>query len=203
MKEFTIPMALLDLLPVLFFFLGTYRITKDLRHRMNVLTGILCFGGLILVTAAGFLKALYKLLYAAGAGDFTWMSEQFFTSQALGFFLLGLGLCCVILKKQKRAELRALLPIPVMGLVAIMVVGVAAMDASLCFLATKLKKRNALVCFILSFFFTLGMGYLSSKNFTSAAMNWIAQCVNIAGQFLLMAGCVILHKAGAARYGKS
>ena len=200
MKEFTIPMALVDLLPVLFFFAGSYRIARDLRRRMNVFTGILCFGGLFLSTAAGVLKALYKLLYAAGAGDFGWMSPQFFPNQAFGFLLLGAGFTLVVLKKEKKPEFLSV--IPVMALVAIMIVGLGAMDASLCFLASKLKKRNALVLFIISFFLVLGMGYLSSKDFTSASMNWIAQGVNVAGQFLFMAGCVILHKAGAAMFGR-
>ncbi len=200
MKEFTIPMALVDLLPVLFFFAGSYRIARDLRRRMNVFTGILCFGGLFLSTAAGVLKALYKLLCAAGAGDFGWMSAQFFPNQAFGFLLLGAGFTLVVLKKEKKPEFLSV--IPVMVLVAVMIVGLGAMDASLCFLASKLKKRNALVLFIISFFLVLGMGYLSSKDFTSASMNWIAQGVNCAGQFLFMAGCVILHKAGAAMYGR-
>lgn len=83
-----------------------------------------------------------------------------------------------------------------MFLVGIMIFGLAAMDAGLCYIANKMKKRNALVCFILSFFLILMMGYLSSKDFDKAYMNWIAQCINILGQSLLYAGTVILHKAG-------
>ena len=85
-----------------------------------------------------------------------------------------------------------------MALVGIMVIGLGAMDASLAFLASRLKKRSALVCFIVSFFLCLGMGYLSSKDFTQASMNWIAQGVNLAGQLLLYIGCRLLHDAGLA-----
>ena len=83
-----------------------------------------------------------------------------------------------------------------MALVGIMVAGLAALDASLCFLAAKLKKRSALVLFIVSFFLCLGMGYLSSKNFEKASMNWIAEGINAVGQLAFLAGCEILHEAG-------
>ena len=77
-----------------------------------------------------------------------------------------------------------------------MVVGVGALDAGLCFLANRMKKRNALICFIVSFFLSMTMGYLSSKDFDGAFMNWLAQGINILGEGLLYAGVRILHKAG-------
>jgi len=45
----------------------------------------------------------------------------------------------------------------------------------------------------------LGMGYLSSKSFEKASMNWIAEGINAAGQLSFLAGCRILHKAGLGR----
>ena len=93
-------------------------------------------------------------------------------------------------------KLYSFVPIPVMALVGIMVAGLAALDASLCYLAAKLKKHSALILFIVSFFLCLGMGYLSSRNFEKSSMNWIAEGVNAAGQFAFLAGCRILHKAG-------
>ena len=82
-----------------------------------------------------------------------------------------------------------------MALVGIMVIGLGAMDASLCFLANKAKKRTALICFIVSFFLCLGMGYLSSKDFDQAFMNWLAQGINICGQGLLYLGCRTLFQS--------
>ena len=40
---------------------------------------------------AGFLKALYKLLYALGVCDFQPLTQRFFPVQALGFLLAGCG----------------------------------------------------------------------------------------------------------------
>ena len=152
------------------------------------------------------------------------MSRQFFYNQAFGFLLAGVGLTLAVTRLDSRAggstgggsdsggsgsdsdgvgsgssgsgKLYSIVPIPVMALVGIMVAGLAALDASLCFLAAKLKKRSALVLFIVSFFLCLGMGYLSSKNFEKASMNWIAEGVNAVGQLAFLAGCEILHEAG-------
>ena len=53
-----------------------------------------------------------------------------------------------------------------------------------------------MVLFILSFICSLGMGYLSSQDFTQTSMNWIAECVNIVGQGSLLASVLVLRKAG-------
>lgn len=194
MNSFTVPMALVDYIPVILFLLGTTIIAKDLKHRISSISWWLFTIGIVMVTAAGALKATYKLLCALNIADVTWMTKQFFSNQAIGFLLAGIGLTIGVTSlKGKTFAL-----IPTMALVGIMVIGLGAMDASLAFLASRLKKRSALVCFIVSFFLCLGMGYLSSKDFTQASMNWIAQGVNLAGQLLLYIGCRQLHDAGLA-----
>ena len=157
-----------------------------------------------MVCAAGLLKALYKLVCSLGLGDPAWMSGQFFYNQAFGFLLAGLGLTLVVTLPGRSGSSRgqkkvfSFLPVPLMGLVGMMVVGLAALDASLCFIAARKKKHSALVLFIVSFFMCLGMGYLSSKNFEKASMNWIAEGINAAGQLAFLAGCRILHRAAPA-----
>ncbi len=222
MKEYSIPMAVFDLLPVVFFIAGTMTIAGDMKQKMTLPAKILFVGGSWIVCAAGFLKALYKLIYSLGRGDLTWMSGQFFYNQAFGFLLAGVGLTLAVTRLDKAqgggagsggsgsnsdgagsgssgsgsGRLYSIVPIPIMALVGMMVAGLAALDASLCFLAAKLKKRSALVLFIVSFFLCLGMGYLSSKNFEKASMNWIAEGINAVGQLAFLAGCGILHEAG-------
>ena len=211
MKEYSIPMALFDMLPVIFFMTGTTTIAADMRQKMTLPSKILFVGGSWIVGAAGLLKALYKLVFSTGMGDPAWMSGQFFYNQALGFLLAGVGLTLAVTQLDKvsgsgsgaskaagsgSGNLYSFVPIPVMALVGIMVAGLAALDASLCFLAARLKKRSALVLFIVSFFMCLGMGYLSSRSFEKASMNWIAEGVNAVGQLAFLAGCRILHGAG-------
>ena len=191
MKQFSVPMAIADYIPVILFALSTLIVFKDLHKRMNILTKGLFGCGALLVTLAGFLKATYKLLYAFGVGDFIWMSNQFFANQAIGFVLAGIGLTMLVSKGTKTYGL-----IPTMALVGLMVVGLGAMDASLAYIANQLKQKKAMILIIVSFFFSMAMGYLSSRNFDGAAMNWIAQGINIAGQACLYMGCSKLHKAG-------
>ena len=192
MKQFSVPMALVDYIPVVLFCLSFLTVFKDLKDKISTVVKAMIAAGGVLVIAAGGLKATYKLLYALNVGDFEWMSNQFFSNQAIGFLLLGIGL--VLTVKPMSKHLNAIFP--TMVLVFIMVIGLGAMDAVLAYYATKMKKRGALVCFIVSFFMTMMMGYLSSKDFAQASMNWIAQGVNCAGMLLLYAWTRVIHKAG-------
>ena len=70
------------------------------------------------------------------------------------------------------------------------------MDAVLAIIAVKMKKPWLIAIFAVSFVCSLGMGYLSSKDFAEAAMNWIAECVNVVGQGTLLFGVYTLHKSG-------
>ncbi len=194
MKQFSVPMALVDYIPVILFALAALMIAGDLKKKINAICLTVFAVGSVMVAAAGFLKATYKLLYALKVGDFIWMSNQFFTNQALGFLLAGTALVIGVVNTKKTFAF-----LPTMALVGMMVIGVGALDAGLCFLANRMKKRNALVCFIVSFFLSLTMGYLSSKDFDQAFMNWLAQGINILGEGLLYAGVRILHEAGLSK----
>ena len=66
MKEFSIPMALVDYIPVILFELSAVTIGRDLKERMSKAAWLTFMSGTGMVTAAGFLKATYKLLYALG-----------------------------------------------------------------------------------------------------------------------------------------
>ena len=197
MKEFTVAMALVDYLPVILFILSCLIIVRDCRRRLSNAWGMMFYTGVFLIFAAGMLKATYKLLYAANVGDYQWMSSQFFSNQAFGFLLAGIGLVMCLTGNGRN---RAFALLPTMALVAMMVIGVGAMDAALAYTASRLKRKGALVCFIVSFFLLLGMGYLSSRDFTKASMNWIAQGINLAGQLLLFIGCRTLSEAGLKNY---
>ena len=82
--------------------------------------------------------------------------------------------------------------------VGLMVAGLGCMDAGLCILSKKLKQPKAIILFVFSFFASLCMGYLSSRDFAQASMNWIAEGVNVVGQGLLLLGVLMLHNAGLA-----
>lgn len=200
--DFTVPMALVDYIPVIFFTLAGVILLNDLYDKMNKWAFALFATGVIDVAIAGALKATWKLLYASGACDFEAFNAMFFPVQSLGFLLSGIGVLIMILpKKSEGAATLAAVPPVFKGtfvFVGIMVAGLGIMDAVLCIITKKLNKPWLIAIFVISFICSLGMGYLSSQDFSEASMNWIAECVNVVGQGSLLAGVYLLHKNGLA-----
>ena len=69
-------------------------------------------------------------------------------------------------------------------------------DDSVSDVAVKLKKAGLIPLFVLLFFCYMAMGYLSSKDFAQASMNWISEGVNILGSCVLLTGTLLLHRFG-------
>ena len=111
----------------------------------------------------------------------------------MGFLLAGLALLIMLIQKKDRREVRLN---SVMGYIAIMVSGLALIDLCLSILAAKVGKKGTILFFLLSFICSMCMGYLSSRDFTEAIWNWIAEAVNTVGQGALLIGAIKLHKAG-------
>lgn len=204
MKDFSIAMSFVDYIPVILFMIAAVMLQRDLYNKMSKGAFALFAAGTINIFAAGALKATYKLLYAAGICDFAPLNEMFFPVQSIGFLLTGIGMLAMIYHKQGNGTV-ALSAAPAVWrgtflFVGLMVVGLGCMDAGLMILANRLKKRSAIIFFVVSFICSMGMGYLSSRDFTQASMNWIAEGVNIAGQGCLLLGVFMLHKAGLAEY---
>ena len=199
MKDFSVSMALVDYIPVIFFAVAAVILMRDLYHKMSKGAFALFAAGCIDIVCAGALKATYKLLYAATVCDFEALNAMFFPVQSIGFLLAGIGILAMVCHKQTRSKLLAVVPPVFSGtfvFVALMVAGLGLMDVVLCILSVKLKKPAVIVLFALSFVCSLCMGYLSSQNFAQAAMNWIAEGVNVVGQGTLLAGVFLLHKNG-------
>ena len=201
MKEFSIAMALVDYIPVLFFAAAALILQGDLYNKMCKGTYALFAAGSIDVAIAGLLKATYKLLYAAGVCDFAPLNDMFFPVQSIGFLLAGAGIILMLARKASGGSCCCAVAAPVVWkgtflFVGLMVAGLGCMDAGLGVLAAKLKKKSAIVLLVISFVCSLCMGYLSSQDFTQSFMNWMAQGINVVGQGTLLAAVWMLHKAG-------
>lgn len=197
MYDFTVPMALVDYIPVLFFGCAAVLLQRDLYPHMCRSGFALFAAGTINVFCAGFCKATWKLLYAAGICDFTALNTMFLPVQSIGFLLIGLGLLGMFFRKEKTV----LLAVPpvfkgTFVFIGMMVAGLGCMCGCLSVIAARMKKLPAIVLFILAFVGSMGMGYMSSYDSTSALINWIEQGINTVSQGCLMAGVILLHKAG-------
>lgn len=201
MKDFSITMALVDYIPVILFGAAAVILQRDLYNKMRKDAFALFAAGTINVFCAGALKATYKLLYAAGVCDFEPLNSMFFPVQSIGFLLAGFGMLAMFFFKQKTTAALAVAPVVYKGtflFVGLMVAGLGCMSVGLCILAVKMKKKSVITLFVLAFVCSLCMGYLSSRDFAEASMNWIAEGVNVVGQGSLLAGVWMLHKAGLA-----
>lgn len=201
MNDFTIAMALVDYIPVAFFAAAAIILMGDLYSKMSKGAFALFASGAIMITIAGALKATWKLLYAAKICDFAALNNMFFPTQSIGFLLAGVGILLMLLQRSGKSAVLAVAPPVFSGtfvFVGLMVAGLGVMDTVLCILAARMKKPWLIAIFVISFVCSLGMGYLSSKDFAEASMNWIAEGVNVVGQGTLLLGVYLLHKNGLA-----
>ena len=205
MNEFSVAMALVDYIPVALFAAAAVLLQRDLYNKMSKGAFALFAAGTVNVFCAGFLKATWKLLYAAGVCDFRALDEMFFPVQSIGFLLAGLGVLAMVCFRQKeeRVYTAAAAPAVFSGtflFVGLMVAGLGCMNGGLAAVAVKMKKPAAVVLFIITFVCCMGMGYLSSQDFAKASMNWIAEGINVVGQGALLAGALTLHKSGLQEF---
>ena len=192
----TVSMALVDFIPVLLFLIAAIVIQRGLYDIMSKGAFALLCGGTIMVVAAGTMKALWKLLYAAGVCDFERLNQSFFPMQSIGFLLAGIAVAAMLFFPQKKKEetaLAAAVPAVFSGtmvFVAMMVLGCLGFSGGLAVYAARQQKKKTSILFWIAFVCMLGMGYLSSRDFTKASMNWIAEGVNILGELALLIGAI-------------
>lgn len=201
MYEFSVLMGLTDYVPVALFAVSMVLMQRDLYNKMPKYAFACFAAGTINIFIAGFLKATWKLLYAAGLCDFHVLNTMFLPTQSLGFLLAGLGII-LMFTPRKKAALAVAPPLfsGTLLFIPMMVLGLGAICSCLSILAAKLKKKALIVVFVLCFVCYMGMGYLASRDSSSAAMNWIEQGVNTLGQLLLLIGVSGLHRAGLRDY---
>ena len=198
MYNFTIPMALMDFVPVIFFGVTAVLLLQDLYNKMFKGAYALLAAGSINVFTAGFFKATWKLLYAANICDFVALEKMFMPVNSLGLLMVGVSLVSMLIWKNKSAVL-SVAPVAFtssLPFIMMMVLGLGGLCAGLSVLSAKMKKGKLMILFILSFVCAMAMGYMSSQDSTQAWVNWAEQTINTISQLCLMLGTIALHKAG-------
>jgi hypothetical protein len=198
MYHFTIPMALMGFVPVVFFGITASLLLRDLYNKMFKGAYALLAAGSVNVFMAGFFKALWKLLYAANICDFVALEEMFMPVNSLGLLFVGLSIVGMLCRKKKSVMLSAAPPVIASSIpfIMMMVLGLGGLCAGLSVLSAKMKKGKVKILFILSFVCAMAMGFMSSQDVTLAWVNWVEQSINIISQGCLLAGVIILHRAG-------
>lgn len=200
MKDYSIPMALVDYIPVVLFLISSVLLQRGLYNKLSKGLFALFACGTIDIFIAGALKATYKLLYALNICDFPALSDLFMPLQSIGFLLAGLSVLICVFKKNKGTAVLAVAPPMFKGtflFIGIMILGMGALLGGLSVFGIRAKKRYTVIIFICSFAAFLCMGFLSTRDFDLAIFNWLAEAVNIIGQLLLLLGVIALRKAKA------
>lgn len=202
----TVPMAIYDFIPVVFFFSAAMVVAKDVRNKMGKVNFAVLITGSVLVLLAGFCKALWKIIFALTAKDIDILQRYFFVVQSAGFMLVFIALLLLLVFKGKTkvtgaSALAVAAPVAKKGInnvpfIALQCIGCAGVQFCLFRIALFMKKRLAAVLFIFAFIFMLGMGYLGAKFDDSSSMHWIAQFTNSLSTGCLLAGVLILHANG-------
>lgn len=196
-------MALVDYVPVVMFLFSAIILQRGLYNKMSKGAFALFSAGTIMVFCAGFFKATWKLLFAAGVCDFEKLNLCFMPMQATGFFLVAAALIAMLCFKQGNTAMVLAAPAVFTGtmvFIPMMCLGIGILCTVLSIIAARLKKKGLIIVFALAFIGMLGMGYLSSRDFADPAMNWIAEGTNIFGQGMLLLGTLRLKKAGLQEY---
>ncbi len=198
MKDISLIMGLTDFIPVILFTITSIILMHDFYYKMSKGAFALFSMGTLDIVCAGALKALYKVLYGAGVCDFQALDQMFFPLQSIGFLVAGVAALCMLYHKQGNTMYSAVPPIftGTFIFVTAMCMGLAFLSTVLGILAARLNKKPLIFFFVLSFALSLCMGYLSSKDFSLAIINWITEGINITSQSSLLVGVVLLHKAG-------
>ena len=190
----SVPMALVDFIPVILFIISAITLQRGLYYRMSKGAFAVFSAGTIMVICAGIFKASWKLLYGAGICDFARLNQAFFPMQSVGFLLAGIAVVAMVFFKQDPAGEKlyaAGVPAVFSGTVIFiiaMVLGSLGLCGGLAIESKRRGKTKAAILFILTFIFLLMMGYLGTKDFAKPSMNWIGECVNLVGQvFFLLA----------------
>ena len=201
MYHFTIPMALMDFVPVLCFGCAAALLQRDLYDKMRRSHFALFAAGTINIFTAGLLKAVWKLLYAANICDFHALNTMFLPVQSIGFLLAGIGIG-LMMTGRKIVMLAAAPPVFSGSVIFIlmMVLGLGSICTVLSILAVKMRKKGAMALFIAAFLCSMGMGAMSGQDASLAWVNWVEQSINCVGQGLLLLGVIALDKAGLKEF---
>ena len=216
-QDYSLIMGIVDLIPVILFALAGCILIKAMFNVLKKPFAVLLCSGVTLSLTAGLFKAIWKILLSLNICDFYPFNVMFMPTQALGFILMGSGLLSILFDKDVRSVSKvSVIALPVIFLIlaaepakqvdgnvafiAMLVIGAAAIDTSLGFLAVKNKRWLCLVLFIVNFVGLVFMGAmkpLSTKmGLSVTAANWIEQSINTVAQVAILLGCYFMNKKG-------
>lgn len=151
-----------------------------------------------LVFLRGTLKAIWKLLYTLGAGDFVLLSEQQFVLLAPGFLLMLIS-AIQLLRSGNRTRAASVIDMAVWKIPLMAVVTVSGIGAYglLSFLAFRRRQPLAGLFFILPIVLTLRTAGMASGQ-QAVARQWVEEGANSLSQIALAVASWLLYRHSRA-----
>lgn len=195
METYPISLALFDFLPNIAFLIGAVFLVKTAFICRGMRCARIMMAGTLLVFLGGFLKATWKLLYAANIADIQWMSQAQFVLLGIGFPILFAAVLLMARGRSAAAQTAVLLgmapwKIPFLFLMTVTSLGA---EGILAYIAFRRRVFLAAAGFVIGALGILAMGALASAEQT-VAMQWVAESVNTIGQSGFMVGSIFLYR---------
>ena len=196
--DYSIGLALMDFVPNIAFVIGALFLVKIMVLGRGRPCSRMVMAGALLIALGGFLKATWKLLYAAEIGDFQLLSQIQFTLLAPGFLALVIAIIMLLKKRGAGSVPLAAMAAWKIPFLFVMTLSSLGCHGLLTFVSFKRGARIAAVCFIIAFIGLLSMSMLSSAEQT-VTMQWVEESINSVGQIGFMMGSIFLHKNFAVK----
>jgi hypothetical protein len=194
METYPLSLALFDFVPVTMFLIGGFFLVRIAIMQRGNQCGRMVMAGALLIFLGGFLKATWKLLYAAEVANIQWMSQIQFVLLAPGF--VALLVAAILLARGRRKNNNPpLLAIAVWKIPFLALMTLASMGANgiLAYISFRRGAKLAAVGFIVAFLCLVGMGAMASGEQT-LAKQWLEESINTTGQLGFMIGSILLYK---------
>jgi hypothetical protein len=190
---YSLGLSLLDFVPNLAFLVGAIYLVRWVWLTGSVTSVVTMIVGSALVFLGGTTKALWKLLYTLGTGDFWLLGELQFMLLAPGFLSMLVSVVLVLKQARKRWKAgwvaMAAWKIP---LLATMTLSSLGMQGILSYIAFRRKAHLAAALYMVAILCMLGLAGLAGGE-QSVARQWIEEGINSAGQIAFALGCYLLY----------
>lgn len=202
--EFNLPMAFVDIIPVIIYFIGNVKMLKCCYNKMTMAQFSMFSCGTIMLLCGGLCKIIWKFLYVLSICNYTTLSECFFPMQSFAFFLLGFSLSRMLKKKKQENMFYSAIPIvnSHMPFILITFLVTTYMCIQLIKISWQLNKK-AILFIVLFLVGIIGQAWVSSITNsmpveTMATFHWIAEGIHILTQLMFLITAIILEKANFA-----
>ena len=192
-EAYSLWLSLLDFVPNLAFLVGAYYLVRWVWLTGSRLTVVAMLAGSSLVLLGGTSKALWKLLYTIGTGDFWLLGELQFMLLAPGFLAMLMSVVLVLRQERERwkAGLVAIAAWKI-PLLATMTLSSLGLQGILSYIAFRRKARLAAAMYMVAILCMLSMAGLAGGD-QSVARQWVEEGINSLGQTAFALGSYLLH----------